>query len=125
MRCARSSPTRCRSSVELTRSVNSSVTGALMSLLSPPLGTCARLIHLRQTRREADRRDERPFPAKAYGTRPSRTLAERQVKNLDRHLPIFGGATDRPGAAVAVESSPDGRELVLRDVPIGDEQITV
>src|SRR5262245_6666107 len=80
MRCARSSPTRCRSSVELTRSVKRSVTGVLMSPLSPPLGPCPRLIHLGQTRRAADRRDER-LCARAYGTRPTRTLAEFLLRN--------------------------------------------
>ena len=34
MRCARSSPTRCSSSVEFTRSVKSRVTGALMATAS-------------------------------------------------------------------------------------------
>src|SRR5262249_28741900 len=48
--------------------------------LSPPLGPCPRLIHLGQTRREADRRDE-GFSAKAYGTRPTRTLAGFLLRN--------------------------------------------
>src|SRR5262249_27043355 len=97
MRCARSSPTRCRSSVESTRSVNRSVTGVLMSPLSPPLGPCPRLIHLGQTRREADRRDERPFSAKAYGTRPSRTLAEFLLRN-------------NAGRAIALQSNVHGHD---------------
>ena len=44
-------------------------------------------------------------------------------------LPYAGigrfGDSDRPGAAAAVESSPDGRELVLRGIPVGDEPVTV
>src|SRR5262245_60336011 len=38
MRCARSSPTRCNSSVELTKSVNRSVTGVLIAAHRRPLG---------------------------------------------------------------------------------------
>ena len=44
-------------------------------------------------------------------------------------LPYAGvggfGDRDRPGPAASVESSADGRELVLRGIPIGDEPITV
>ncbi|HTE60432.1 MAG TPA: family 43 glycosylhydrolase [Solirubrobacteraceae bacterium] len=44
-------------------------------------------------------------------------------------LPYAGvgwfGDTDRPGAPASVESSSDGRELVLRGIRIGDEPVTV
>jgi Glycosyl hydrolases family 32 N-terminal domain len=44
-------------------------------------------------------------------------------------LPYAGvgtfGDTDRPQAAASVESSADGRELVLRGIRIGDEPVTV
>jgi hypothetical protein len=44
-------------------------------------------------------------------------------------LPYAGvggfGDRDRPGAPASIESSADGRELTLHDIPIGDEPITV
>ena len=44
-------------------------------------------------------------------------------------LPYAGvggfGDRDRPGAPASIESSADGRDLVLRGIPIGDEPITV
>jgi Glycosyl hydrolases family 32 N-terminal domain len=69
-------------------------------------------------------------------TRPEAALTSlrvngREVLSTDGRgtVPYAGvgafGATDRPGAAASVESSADGRELVLRGIPMGDEQITV
>src|SRR5262245_7153656 len=48
MRCARSSPTRCSSSVELTRSVKRRVTGAFKDGTPPSIGTAPHSTSLRR-----------------------------------------------------------------------------